>query len=122
MFAIPRKPALIAAIRPTLVLCTAITLAACGKPLPADKAAYAGLWQSPEMSLLITPDGSVKYERLEGGATKSVSGPLQGFEGPNFSVGIGPMSTTFVVAAAPQTQGDKTTMTVDGVVLTRQDD
>ncbi len=108
------------AIRPTLVLATAVILSACGKPLPAEKLAYAGEWTAPEMKLLITKDGSVKYERLEGGATKSLSGPLQGFDGANFSVGIGPMSTTFVVSAAPQTQGDKVTMTVDGVELTKQ--
>jgi len=73
------------------------------------------------MSLLITQDGSVKYERLEAGATKSISGPLQGFEGQNFSVGIGPMSTTFVVAAAPHSTGDRIVMTVDGVELTKEE-
>lgn len=122
MFDAFHRPALVAAIRPTLVLATTLALAACGQPLPADKAAYAGHWQAPYMSLLITPDGSVRYERLEGGATRSVSGPLKGFEGQNFAVGIGPLATTFVVSAAPQTEGGKTTMTVDGVVLTRQDD
>lgn len=112
----------LSAIRPTLVLITTLLLSACGKPLPAEKAAYAGFWRSPEMSLLITPDGSVKYERLQAGATKSVSGPLQGFEGANFSVGLGPMSTTFVVSAPPQTTGDRTTMTVDGVVLVKEEE
>lgn len=121
MFNHHRRPTLSAAICPALILSATLMLSACGKPLPAEKVAYAGLWQAPEMNLLITQDGSVKYERLAGGATKSISGPLQGFEGPNFLVGIGPMSTTFVVSETPQTKGDKTTMTVDGVVLTKQE-
>src|SRR5690606_15013376 len=100
-----------------LALAKAIVLSACGQPLPADKLDYAGEWSAPEMKLLITRDGSVKYERLDGGATKSISGPLQGFEGANFSVGVGPMSTTFVVSATPHAEGGKVTMTVDGVQL-----
>ncbi|MFT3858952.1 MAG: hypothetical protein QM742_16120 [Aquabacterium sp.] len=107
-------------IWPALTLTTALVLSACGKPLPADKAAYAGTWTSPQMSLLITPDGSVKYARLEAGATKSISGPLQGFDGHNFSVGVGPMAATFVVSAPPHLTAGVTTMTVDGVVLTRE--
>jgi len=69
------------------------------------------------MSLLITQDGSVKYERLESGVSKSVSGPLQGFNGNNFDVGFGPLSTTFVVASPPHQDGESTKMTVDGVEL-----
>jgi hypothetical protein len=111
----------VAAIRPTLVLTTTIVLSACGQPLPADKAGYAGSWRSSQMSLLITADGSVKYERLEEGNTKSISGPLKGFEGQNFSVGFGPMSTTFVVSAPPHTTGDRIRMTVDGIELTREE-
>lgn len=72
------------------------------------------------MSLLITPDGSVKYEQLEGGATKSVSAPLKDFDGDNFSAGVGPMKTTFVVASPPHTAGEQTKMTVDGVELTKE--
>jgi hypothetical protein len=109
------------AIRPTLVLAITVILSACGKPLPTEKIAYAGEWKGPQMSLLITQDGSVKYERLDAGASKSISGPLQGFEGHNFSVGIGPMSTTFVVAAPPHAMGDEVKMTVDGVELTKQE-
>lgn len=71
------------------------------------------------MSLLITQDGSVKYERIEGGVTKSVSGPLKGFNGDNFDVGLGPLSTTFVVAAPPHQDGESVKMTVDGIELTK---
>src|SRR4249919_1576342 len=81
-------------------------LAACGKPVPADKAAYVGEWQRPDMYLLITQDGSVSYKRLKGGATVSVDGPLQGFEGNGFKVGVGPMSTQFHVDKAPHQTKD----------------
>ena len=39
----------------------ALILCGCGKPVPAEKADYVGEWRAPEMYLLITSDGSVKY-------------------------------------------------------------
>jgi hypothetical protein len=99
------------------VLVTA--LAACGKPVPPEKSAYVGEWQSPTMALLITQDGSVRYKRIRGGMTTSVDGPLKGFAGDNFEVGVGPMSTTFVVSKPPYQDGCKWKMVVDGVELTR---
>ncbi len=71
------------------------------------------------MYLLITMDGSVAYRRLQGGMKKSIDGPLKDFEGDNFVVGIGPVSTTFVVSAAPHLDGGAWRMTVDGIELTR---
>lgn len=101
-------------------LSIAALLTACGKPLPSEKASYAGPWKAAEMSLLITQDGSVKYERIEGNGTKSLSAPLKGFDGDNFSAGVGPMTTTFVVTATTHPVGELTKMTVDGVELTRE--
>lgn len=111
-------------IRPwSLLACGGLlVLAACGQPLPAEKQAYAGLWKANEMTLLITADGGVKYERMTGSGSKSISAPLKAFEGDNFVVGVGPASTTFVVSAPPHADGDKTKMTVDGVELTLQAD
>ena len=94
-------------------------LAGCGVPVPPEKAAYVGEWQDKTMYLLITQDGSVRYKRLEGGVSKSVEGPLKGFVGDDFDVGVGPMKTTFVVSKPPHQEGDKWQMTVDGVVLTK---
>jgi hypothetical protein len=105
-------------MRPLVIaLAVALYLTACGKPVPPEKSAYVGQWKAPQMSLLITQDGSVKYERLGGGVSKSISGPLQGFSGNNFDVGFGPISTTFVVASPPRQDGESTKMTVDGVEL-----
>ena len=106
---------------PSLLILSALlaTLVGCGVPVPAEKAAYVGEWQEKAMYLLITQDGSVRYKRLQGGASTSVEGPLKGFVGDNFDVGVGPMKTTFVVSKPPHQEGDKWRMTVDGVELTK---
>ena len=94
-------------------------LAGCGKPVPPDKVSYVGEWQSKTMYLLITQDGSVRYKRLKGGVTTSMEGPLQGFSGDNFEVGLGPMSSTFVVSKPPYQDGAQWKMVVDGEELLR---
>ncbi|HET6599812.1 MAG TPA: hypothetical protein VFG60_07600 [Burkholderiaceae bacterium] len=100
---------------------TLLALAGCAKPVPPDKRAYVGEWQSPTMAILITQDGNVMYKRLVGdNASKSVRGPLQGFEGNDFTVGVGPLKTTFAVSVPPHEDQGEWKMTVDGVELTRQ--
>ena len=103
-----------------LPLLLAAGLAACAKPVPPAKVAFVGEWQRPDMYLLITADGSVRYKRLKGGANVSVEGPLQEFKGKDFSVGIGPMTTSFHVDKPPHQDKDGAwRMTVDGAELTR---
>jgi hypothetical protein len=106
-------------LKALFVIMLVALLCACTKPVPPEKAAYVGEWNAPAMSLLITQDGSVAYKRLEGGVSKSVKGPLE-FEGDNFVVGVGPISTTFIVSVAPHQVGTEWKMTVDGVALTRK--
>lgn len=100
----------------------AIALAACGKPVPPDKANYVGEWQDANMYLRITRDGKVQYKRAQGGSTASIDAPLKTFHGNNFEVGIGPMSTVFTVTEPPHEVFGKWKMTVDGVELTRTND
>lgn len=102
-----------------LVASLVAMLAGCGQPVPAEKAAYVGTWTAPNMTLSITQEGRVEYRRVDGNASTSVSGPLQGFKGDDFEVGIGPISTTFVVSSPPKSDGDGFTMTVDGVSLVK---
>lgn len=109
-------------IRGFAVLALAAALAACGKPVPPDKAAYVGEWKRPTMYLLITQDGAVRYKRLKGGGSTSITGPLQGFGGDNFEVGLGPIRSTFVVTRPPREANGRWTMVVDGVELTRTSD
>jgi hypothetical protein len=71
------------------------------------------------MYLLIAKDGSVRYKRQKGGASTSVEGPLKGFSGNNFDVGVGPMATTFIVSKPPYQDGDTWKMVVDEIELTK---
>ena len=71
------------------------------------------------MYLLITQDGSVKYQRIKGGVTKSVTGPIRAFEGDNFTVGLPMIATTFVVSEPPRLVDNQWRMTVDGVALVK---
>jgi hypothetical protein len=107
-------------IRHTVVfLLLALMLSACGKPVPPDRSEYVGEWQEKSMYLLITQDGSVRYKRVKGGVSTSIEAPLKRFDGDNFVVGFGPMSTTFTVSRPPYHDGRAWNMVVDGVELTR---
>jgi len=102
-----------------LTLC-ALLLAACSEPLPQDKREYAGDWRGDRMRLVITPEGRCEYERQKaGGSSARISAPIQRFEGDNFVVGVGPFTTTFVVARAPHIANGRWKMVVDGVELMR---
>ncbi len=107
-------------LRTFIAILFALAMNACAKPVPPEKAAYVGEWNSLAMSLLITQDGSVAYRRVEGGTSKSIDAPLKAFEGDNFVVGIGPTSTTFIVSVAPHFDGNAWKMNVDGIELTKQ--
>lgn len=97
-----------------------LLLVACGQPLPAEKAAYAGDWRAANMRLVIGTNGHISYERREGASSKKIDAPIQRFEGDNFVVGVGPLSTTFVVSRPPWRDEALWKMTVDGVELIRR--
>jgi hypothetical protein len=101
-------------------LLLALLLGACAKPVPPEKAAYVGEWRAPSMALLITQDGTIRFARKVKGVSRSMKGPLKGFDGDNFVVGIGPASSTFSVSVAPHRDGDVWKMTVEGVELTKR--
>ncbi|TDR40101.1 hypothetical protein DFR29_114153 [Tahibacter aquaticus] len=95
-------------------------LSACSAPLPPERADYAGLWRAGDTTILITPTGRVEYVVRRGnGFSKSIKAPLQRFEGDSFVVGLGPMSTTFIVTQPPHRDQGVWKMTVDGVELVR---
>ncbi len=99
-----------------------ILLCGCGKPVPQEKAAYIGQWQSENMYLNITADGSVNYKRKDGNASTEVNAPIKDFHGNDFDVGVGPMSTTFSVSKPPYQDGAQWKMVIDGVALTKVSD
>ena len=100
-----------------LTFLLAVLLAGCGKPVPPEKSTYVGEWKSPQMVILITQDGSVAYKRLKAGTTTSINGPLKGFVGNNFTVGVGPVETTFEVSSIPHQEDGVWKITIDGVEL-----
>ena len=102
-----------------LILLLTLFLSGCGTPVPADKADYVGVWRSQEMVLSITQDGSIDYKRQRGSAETSINGPLQEFQGDDFSVGVWFISTTFVVSKPPYQEDGRWKMVVDGVELTK---
>jgi hypothetical protein len=94
--------------------------AACkGKPLPPDKAEFAGHWRGGGIDLVIRPEGQVVYDKVEGKGHVQVSGPLQGWIGNDFVVGVMVVKTTFKVSEPPHQVDGVWTMTMDGVELTR---
>jgi hypothetical protein len=103
-------------------LAGALLLCACAQPVPAEKERFVGEWQAPQMYLLVQQDGHVRYLRQEGSTKTSVTGPLQGFQGDNFTVGVWFMATTFNVTQPPHEVEGTLRMTVDGVELIRVGD
>ena len=53
-------------------LVAAALLAACGQPVPQEKAAYVGQWRSDRMTLRISADGRVDYRRVEGASSTKI--------------------------------------------------
>lgn len=102
-----------------VVVLLVAALAGCAKPLPPERAAYAGEWKGTNMSLLISQAGTVQYQRVDGNMSESIHGPIQEFSGAGFSVGVGPLSADFKVTVPPHQDGEAWKMTVDGVELTR---
>lgn len=107
-------------LRP-FALASAVFLAACAKPVPPEQKDFVGLWEAPEMRLLITADGSLDYKRIKGGGSTSINAPILEFTANGFSAGLGPLKTDFKVSQRPHAVEGVWKMTVDGVELTRQD-
>lgn len=102
----------------------AIFLVACSKPIPQDKLDFVGVWESKDRSttLVISQDGRIDYETKQGNSSKSLDAPIKEFNGANFSAGMGPFTTEFVVSQAPTQNPDGSwSMVVDDKTLYRQE-
>lgn len=101
-----------------------LTIISCGSmrgiKVPADKQDYIGLWASSEVTLSISANGRVEYVKRSGSSKKTISAPIQKFEGNNFVVGALGINTTFIVSVPPhQDSTGMWKMTVDGNELMR---
>jgi len=107
------------ALLPGLVL--AVLLTACGKPVPAEKRDYIGHWESSSTSLVIDQTGRVIYKHSpRPSVSKSLDAPIKAYEGDDFIVGVGPLTTRFVVSEPPHQVDGTWKMTVDGQELVRR--
>ena len=92
--------------------------------LTNERAVYVGEWQGDNTNLLIKPDGSINYrtQTVEGDSTntQTVSGPINNFNGANFTVGVLGNNTHFNVANAPHEENGSMTMTVNGKKLVKR--
>lgn len=104
----------------SIVLALLLAVACSSKPLPPDRVEYAGHWKGPGIDLVITAEGRASYDKRSGATTVHVDGPIQGFSGDDFVVGVMVVRTKFVVAKPPTDNGGVWTMTVDGIELVRQ--
>lgn len=83
-------------------------------------AKLAGNWQGLGMKLTITGDGTVQYERLAQGVTKSISGgQIVKITPDHFDVKVLLATTTFKLNSPPKLEGGKWKMKVDGVELVK---
>jgi hypothetical protein len=104
------------------ILFLSLCLCACGIAIPPEKSTYVGQWKAENMSLLITEHGYVQYQRSGKKGNVSIEGYLQNFDGNDFEVGLGPITTTFVVTQVPHQVNGTWKMVVDGVELSKIDD
>lgn len=108
----------------TILLAAALVLAQpsfAKTPVPADKAAYVGVWTGEKMRLRIRQEGTVEYKREQPHKKIDLTVELQGFEGDNFDVGLPFARSTFVVSKPPHLEHGKWVMVVDGVKLTKEE-
>ena len=105
----------------TALLLAALVLAACPKPVAADRDSYVGIWRSSDDSvwLEITAGGMVHYRKRKEGSKVTINMPLDRFEGADFYAGWGGLSTRFHVSKPPFEHNDRWKMTVDGEILER---
>jgi len=85
-----------------------------------DKKDFIGYWYGTGMSLLITADGGLAYERKKDGTTTSIDAPIQEFESDHLTAGVWIFSVEFKIDRAPYKDGDAWRMVIDGVTLTKQ--
>lgn len=106
-----------------IVFIVAIIEFSCGMKgikVPEEKINYIGNWKSSEITLSISEGGRVEYEKKTNGSSKTISAPIQKFEGDNFVVGALGINTTFVVSQPPhQDSLGIWKMTVDGIELSK---
>ena len=89
-------------------------------PPPAGMEEFVGTWTGGPITLVITAEGSLAYEKSRGAGSTTLTAPVLSWQSDSITAGIGPMTRTFVVDAPPALQDGVGHMRIDGQDLTRQ--
>jgi len=85
--------------------------------LPQDRIDYVGYWSNQTSSLKITADGQFHFSKRSKDSNTSVNAPIQSFSGDSVVVGIGPLSSTYIVSKRPYQEGSLWKMVIEGETL-----
>ena len=88
-------------------------------PLPPDKASYAGTWEGDGVRIQITAQGRVSYDHKKGAGNEHIEGPIAGWRGDDFVVGVMTQKTSFEVSEAPHQEAGTWTMVINGDTVYR---
>lgn len=88
-------------------------------PLPPEKAEYAGTWEGDGVRVRITAEGRVTYDHKKGAGNEHIEGPIAGWSGDGFVVGVMTQKTSFEVNAAPHEESGTWTMVINGDTVYR---
>jgi hypothetical protein len=92
--------------------CSGIATAVQGKPVPPEHADLVGHWTAPGITLDISAEGRVEYDRDNGASHTRISGGVTEWADDSFVVlGL----STFRLDQAPHPVGSGWEMTIDGV-------
>ena len=96
-----------------LPLLTVVVACGAPAPLPADKTDYAGTWEGDGVRLQVSLDAQVSYDRKKGAGNEHTEGPIAGWVGDSFVVGVMTQKTTFTVNTPPHEEAGTWTMVVN---------
>jgi hypothetical protein len=96
-----------------------VTVNTASNLITGDRQVYIGDWHGPNTRLSIMADGTVSYEHSETHDgetnTRTVTGPINAFNGASFTVGVLGQNTTFAIESTPANGS----MVVNGELLER---
>ena len=88
--------------------------------IPEDKKVYLGYWTSADGTFNLSDDGTISFEKKSAGSSSKVNGNFAGFDGNNIKVSLGLGSKTLTVQTPPADANGVSTMTIEGITLTKK--
>ena len=107
-----RKPILLSIMFLLILSCK-------GQPVPENKKSYVGTWVGDGITLIISSDGGLSYQKVRSAGRTSVHGPIQEFAEREIRAGVWIFSAKFRIDQEPALVDGKWMMEVDGEKLTK---